>query len=56
MTTALQQWLVEDDRPSAWITLDEADNDPAALAASLANGFHPKRVMSAAGRAPRLAP
>jgi LuxR family transcriptional regulator, maltose regulon positive regulatory protein len=35
-TTVLRQWDDQDDRPFAWISLDEADNDPAVLASYLA--------------------
>ena len=34
-TTLLAQWLDEDPRPSAWLSLDEDDNDPAVFLAYL---------------------
>jgi LuxR family transcriptional regulator, maltose regulon positive regulatory protein len=34
-STALAQWLAQDPRPSAWLQLDEADNDPVVLLAYL---------------------
>ncbi len=34
-TTVLTEWAAEDERPFAWITLDGADNDPAALVSSI---------------------
>jgi LuxR family maltose regulon positive regulatory protein len=34
-TTLLAQWLDEDPRPSAWLSLDEGDNDPAVFLAYL---------------------
>ena len=35
-TIALSQWAAAGDRPSAWLQLDEADNDPVVLLAYLA--------------------
>jgi LuxR family transcriptional regulator, maltose regulon positive regulatory protein len=35
-TTLLSEWASRDDRPFAWVTLDEADNDPATLLSSVA--------------------
>jgi LuxR family maltose regulon positive regulatory protein len=37
-TTLLSQWADLDARPFAWVTLAEADNDPAHLVASIAHG------------------
>jgi LuxR family maltose regulon positive regulatory protein len=34
-TTVLSQWAERDRRPFAWVTLDEGDNDPARLLASI---------------------
>jgi LuxR family maltose regulon positive regulatory protein len=34
-TTLLALWREHDERPFAWVTLDAADNDPVALAASV---------------------
>jgi LuxR family maltose regulon positive regulatory protein len=36
-TTLLSQWAEHDPRPFAWITLDEGDNDPRRLLASIAS-------------------
>lgn len=30
-TTTVRQWVEEDPRPTAWVTVDEADNDPVVL-------------------------
>jgi LuxR family transcriptional regulator, maltose regulon positive regulatory protein len=30
-TTLLAQWIAEDERPAAWLTLDEGDDDPSRL-------------------------
>ena len=35
-TTLLRAWVEHDPRPSAWVTLDDRDNDPAVLLADLA--------------------
>jgi LuxR family maltose regulon positive regulatory protein len=35
-TTALVDWTESDDRPSAWLTLDERHNDPAVLLGAIA--------------------
>ena len=35
-TTLLRAWAERDPRPSAWVTLDDRDNDPAVLLADLA--------------------
>jgi LuxR family maltose regulon positive regulatory protein len=55
-TTTLHQWLGGDERPSAWITLDDADNDPAALVASLATALDQVDVDTADARAALSAP
>ena len=34
-TTLLAEWAAEDDRPFVWISLDDADNDPALFVASV---------------------
>lgn len=34
-STILRQWVAQEDRPAAWLTLDRADNDPAVLFAYL---------------------
>lgn len=36
-TTVLSQWAERDRRPFAWVTLDEGDNDPRQLLASIAS-------------------
>ena len=36
-TTVLSQWAEQDRRPFAWVTLDEGDNDPRRLLASIAS-------------------
>jgi LuxR family transcriptional regulator, maltose regulon positive regulatory protein len=38
-TTLLSQWADLDARPFAWVTLDQADNDPTRLVASIAHGL-----------------
>ena len=35
-TTVLAQWVAADPRPSAWLQMDEADNDPVVLLSYLA--------------------
>jgi LuxR family transcriptional regulator, maltose regulon positive regulatory protein len=35
-TTLLSQWAARDGRPFAWVTLDEADNDPSNLLSTIA--------------------
>ena len=35
-TTLLSEWATRDDRPFAWVTLDEADNDPTTLLSAIA--------------------
>lgn len=40
-TTLLAEWAAVDHRPVAWVTLDEADNDPALLLASLTVALAP---------------
>src|SRR6478672_7383171 len=39
-TVVVSQWSYEDPRPFAWITADEADNDPRVLGAYLALALH----------------
>ena len=39
-TTVLAQWIAAAERPVAWLTLDDLDNDPAVLVAYLAAAFH----------------
>ena len=34
-TTLLAEWAAEDDRPFVWVTLVDADNDPALFVASV---------------------
>lgn len=58
-TTLLQEWADVDDRPVVALALDAADNDPVALARSLATGFvtaglAPKEVIDTWG--PPLSP
>ena len=36
-TTALSDWAEHDDRPSAWLTLDERHNDPALMLGAIAS-------------------
>jgi LuxR family maltose regulon positive regulatory protein len=38
-TTLLTQWAQEDQRPCAWVTLDDADADPGALADSIGHAL-----------------
>ena len=38
-TTVLSEWDEHDDRPFAWLTLDDRDNDPGLLTASVANAL-----------------
>ncbi len=38
-TTVLSEWDAADQRPFAWITLDDRHNDPALLVASIAHGL-----------------
>jgi LuxR family transcriptional regulator, maltose regulon positive regulatory protein len=38
-TTVLSEWDESDDRPFAWLTLDDRDNDPGLLTASVANAL-----------------
>ena len=38
-TTVLSEWDEFDDRPFAWLTLDDRDNDPGLLTASVANAL-----------------
>jgi LuxR family maltose regulon positive regulatory protein len=47
-TTLLAQWSELDDRPFAWITLDETDRDPDVLAESISSALKPAG-MSGAG-------
>ena len=35
-STLLSEWATRDDRPFAWVTLDEADNDPTTLLSAIA--------------------
>jgi LuxR family maltose regulon positive regulatory protein len=39
-TTLLSQWAARDVRPFAWVTVDERDNDPAALLKHVAAALH----------------
>jgi LuxR family maltose regulon positive regulatory protein len=39
-TTALSQWATEDTREFAWVTVDEADEDPVRLAGHVALALH----------------
>jgi LuxR family maltose regulon positive regulatory protein len=39
-TTALSQWAAEDSREFAWVTVDEADEDPVRLAGHVALALH----------------
>src|SRR5512133_1853846 len=39
-TTALSQWAAEDSREFAWVTVDEADDDPVRLAGHVALALH----------------
>src|SRR4051795_4414357 len=39
-TTALSQWAAEDSREFAWVTVDEADQDPVRLAGHVALALH----------------
>ncbi|MDP9228979.1 MAG: LuxR C-terminal-related transcriptional regulator [Actinomycetota bacterium] len=38
-TTVLSEWAERDSRPFAWLTLDDRDNDPGLLAASVAHSL-----------------
>jgi len=40
-TTALAQWTADDDRPTAWLRLEAADNDPVVLLACLIAALAP---------------
>jgi LuxR family transcriptional regulator, maltose regulon positive regulatory protein len=53
-TTLLEQWAARDGRPFAWLTVDEGDNDPRALVASLARAF--RRLPLALPRSPQTGP
>src|SRR4051794_11421249 len=39
-TVLASQWVEEDPRPFAWVTLDEADNDPRVLVAYIVLALH----------------
>ena len=39
-TTALAEWAERDERPFAWIAIEEADNDPGRLLGSIAGALH----------------
>ncbi len=39
-TTVLTQWAERDERPFAWIAIEEADNDPGRLLGSVAGALH----------------
>jgi LuxR family maltose regulon positive regulatory protein len=49
-TTLLAQWSERDQRPSAWVTLEAADGDPARLASSLATALELMGVHRPLGR------
>src|SRR4051794_38075771 len=38
-TTLLSEWARQDERQFAWVTLDDADNDPALLMAEIADAL-----------------
>ena len=40
-TTVLAQWAARDERPFAWMTIDERDNDPLVLLRHLARALEP---------------
>ena len=46
-TTVLAQWTAAIDRPAAWLTLDDFDNDPAVLISHLAVAFDRIRPVDA---------
>src|ERR1700749_1030431 len=43
-TTLLAQWAQENERPCAWVTVDDADSDPGVLAASIAYALGAARI------------
>jgi LuxR family maltose regulon positive regulatory protein len=45
-TTVLAEWVAAADRPVAWLTLDDLDNDPAVLVSYLAAAFHRVRPVA----------
>jgi LuxR family maltose regulon positive regulatory protein len=47
-TTALSQWATEDTREFAWVTIDEADEDPVRLAGHVALALHRIRPLDPA--------
>jgi LuxR family maltose regulon positive regulatory protein len=49
-TTLLCAWAESDERPFAWVTLDEADNDPACLEASVGLAVERVEARRGAGR------
>jgi LuxR family transcriptional regulator, maltose regulon positive regulatory protein len=57
-TTVLAQWAERDDRPFAWVTLDERDADPAVLLRHVAAALHrvePRTSLPRTPTAPRVA-
>ena len=47
-TTVLSQWAGEDSREFAWVTVDEADDDPVRLAGHVALALHRIRPLDPA--------
>ena len=47
-TTTLRQWVDEDERPCAWIQVDEADGDPVVLLTYLSRAMAPLAPVDAA--------
>lgn len=39
-TTAVRQWIEEDFRPTAWVNIDEGDNDPVVLLRHVVRALH----------------
>jgi LuxR family maltose regulon positive regulatory protein len=57
-TTLLAQWAERDERPFAWVAVDEGDADPAALLRHVAEALHrvePRATLPRTPTAPRLA-
>ena len=55
-TTLLAQWAAREQRPVAWLTLDDLDNDPAVMLSYLAVAFDRIEPIDASVRAGLLAP
>ena len=58
-TTAVRQWIDADVRRSAWVTIDQGDNDPVVLLRHVVRALHTIEAMPAveatvAGRSPHI--